>query len=80
MYYKIKDRDDVVKDSVTGAILKVDKKASEEYLRQKNIINNNRKNQEELSEIKNKITEIDSLKQDVNEIKFLLKELLNKGQ
>lgn len=80
MYYKIKDRDDVVKDSVTGAILKVDKKAAEEYLRQKNIINNNRKNQEELSEIKNKITEIDSLKQDVNEIKFLLKELLNKGQ
>lgn len=80
MYYKIQDRNDIVKDSVTGAILKVDKKSADEYLRQKTIINNNRKNQEELAEIKNKITEIDSLKQDVNEIKLLLKELLNKGQ
>lgn len=80
MYMKIKDRNDIVKDSVTGAILKVDTRSKDEYLRQKNIINSSKKYQEELSEIRNKIAEMDSLKQDVNEIKSLLEKLVNKGQ
>ena len=70
----------LVKDTNSGAILTVDKKAADEYLRQKNIINTNNKNQEEISMIKEKLAEMDSLKEDLSQIKSLLSELVNKGQ
>jgi hypothetical protein len=80
MYYKVKDHPGLVKDTVTGAVLSVDKTAADEYLRQKNLLNSNRKMQEEVLYLKDKIGEIDSLKEDMTEIKSLLKELINKGQ
>lgn len=80
MYVKVKDHPGLVKDTKSGAILNVDRKAADEYLRQKNMLNTNKKLQEEVSQLSEKIGEIDSLKDDMNEIKSLLKELVNKGQ
>ena len=80
MYVKVKDHPELVKDTKSGAILNVDRKSAYEYLRQKNMLNNNRILQEDVSQLKQKIGEIDSLKSDMNEIKSLLKELVNKGQ
>jgi hypothetical protein len=80
MLVKVKDHPGLIKDTVTGAVLSVDKTAADEYLRQKNLLNSNRKMQEEVLYLKDKIGEIDSLKEDMTEIKSLLKELINKGQ
>lgn len=80
MLVRVKDHPNLVKDTYTGAVLNTDRAAADEYLRQKNMLNTNRKMQEEVSQLKEKIGEIDSLKSDMNEIKTLLKELVNKGQ
>jgi cell shape-determining protein MreC len=80
MFIKVKDHPGLVKDSYSGAILNVDKRAAEEYHRQKNMLNTNNKNKEEIAEIKEKLGEIDSLKNDMNEIKSLLNKLVDKGQ
>jgi hypothetical protein len=80
MLVKVKDHPGLIKDTVTGAVLSVDKTAADEYLRQKNLLNSNRKMQEDVLKLKDKIGEIDSLKEDMTEIKSLLKELINKGQ
>lgn len=79
MLVKVKDHPGLLKDTVSGALLNVDRRASDEYLRQKDMLNNNRKMQEDVLQLKEKIGEIDSLKEDMNEIKTLLKELVNKG-
>jgi len=80
MLVKVKDHPGLIKDTVTGAVLSVDKTAADEYLRQKNLLNSNRKMQEDVLKLKDKIGAIDSLKEDMTEIKSLLKELINKGQ
>lgn len=80
MLVKVKDHPNLIKDTYSGAILYTDRNSADEYLRQKNMLNTNKKIQEEVSHLKEKIGEIDSLKSDMNEIKSLLKELVNKGQ
>lgn len=77
-FVKIKDRPDLIKDTVTGAILTVDRKNADEYNRQKNLINSNRKMQQEIEEVREKLSEIDNVKQELQDIKNLLKELASK--
>ena len=76
---KVEGHPDLVKDTISGAILTVNKKVDDEYHRQKNLLNSSRKAQEEIAEIKEKLGEIDSLKNDMNEIKSLLTKLIDKG-
>lgn len=78
MLVKVEGRPDLVKDVESGAVLTVDKKASDAYLRQKALINNNKKMQLEFNDLKQKIDDLESVKQDVQEIKALLKELVTK--
>lgn len=77
-FIKVKDNPGLIKDMETNAILNVDKYAADEYIRQKNLINNNRKMQEELADLKDKMGELEVVKNDIGEIKNLLKELLSK--
>lgn len=78
MFIKVEGHPDLVKDIESGAILTVDKKNSDEYLRQRNLINSTKQNQKEISEIKEKLTELDNLKNDLQDIKKLLTELVTK--
>lgn len=77
-FVKIKDRPDLIKDTVTGAILTVDRKNADEYHRQKSFINNTKKMQQEMNEVREKLSEIDNVKQELQDIKNLLKELVSK--
>lgn len=68
MYNKIKDYKDLVKDKKTGAILLNSQKVAHEYL-------SKRKELEHDTMVEN---EINTLKNEMQEIKSLLKELINK--
>ena len=68
MRYKISGVENFVKDSNNKAILNVDKGALSAYKKQRAII----------SSAKNLSEEVDSLKNDVKEIKDLLTQLINK--
>lgn len=77
---KVEGRPDLVKDMTSGAVLSVNKKARDEYFRQKSIINSNNKMMEDVSSLKEKIGDIDSIKEDINEIKSLIQKIIdNKG-
>lgn len=78
MLIKVKDEPGLYKDSSTGAIINNNKKKAEEYLAQKALRNANKIDQKELSSMKEKLSEIDNIKKDLDDIKSLLKELLSK--
>ena len=75
---RVEDRTDLVKDMASGALLYVDKKAAKEYKEKKALLNNSKESQMQMEQIKSKLAEIDALKNDLNEIKSLLKEIVNK--
>lgn len=75
---KVEGRPDLIKDTVTGAILNVDRSKSDEYFVKKNQINKTREIEENVREMQSKLLEIDNLKNDLLEIKSLLKEIINK--
>lgn len=75
---KVTDREDIVKDLNSGAILAVNRAKADEYLIKKRQINNMKALQEEVDAIKSKLSEIDDLKNDLSEIKGLLKEIVNR--
>jgi len=75
---KVEDRKDLLKDMTSGALLMIDKKAAQEYREKKAILNNKRESQQHLEDVKKKLLEIDELRNDLNEIKSLLKEIVNK--
>lgn len=77
-YVKVKDRPDLLKDPVSGAIINIDRKKSDDYLARKSQINKTKAIEETVTELKDKLKEIDSLKDDLNTIKSLLKEIINK--
>lgn len=78
MLVKVDGRPDLMKDIESGAVVTVDKKASNEYLRQRNLINSTKQNQQEIAEIKEKLADLDNVKNDLQDIKKLLKELVAK--
>lgn len=75
---KIKDRPDLMRDPVSGAIIKVDRKDVDEYRRQKAMINNSKSMQDDLQELKEKYKEFDNIKSELQEIKNLLREIVSK--
>lgn len=64
----VQDRPDYVRDPYSNAIFNVNDKEIEEYLEKKRLREAQKANQERL----------DNLESDLNEIKSLLKELINK--
>lgn len=78
MLVKVDGRPDLMKDIESGAVVTIDKKASNEYLRQRNLINSTKQNQQEIAEIKEKLADLDNVKNDLQDIKKLLKELVAK--
>jgi hypothetical protein len=75
---RVSDRKDLLKDTTSGALLSIDKKAAQEYREKKAILNTKRESQIQLEDIKAKLLEIDELRNDLNEIKSLLREIVNK--
>ena len=75
---KIKDRPDLLRDPVSGAIVKVDRKEVDEYRRQKAMINNSKSIQDDLLDLKEKYKDFENIKSELQEIKNLLKEIVNK--
>lgn len=75
---KVEGRPELRKDPNSGAILYVDRKADDEYHRQKRLINSQKQTQQEISDIKEKLADIETVKQEMSEIKALLKELVSK--
>lgn len=72
---KVEDKPYLRKDTESGAILNVDNKAKDDYLAKKNAIN---RQKEELKFLKDKVSEIDDIKKDMQEIKELLQRIASK--
>jgi septal ring factor EnvC (AmiA/AmiB activator) len=64
---KIKDHPDLVKDEKTKAILNTNEDALEAY----------KKRREQQRSVQNMCEEIDEIKNDINDIKVLLKQFIN---
>ena len=75
---RVTDRNDLLKDMTSGALLSIDKKAAQEYREKNALLNNKKESDLQLSQVKEKLAEIDSLRNDLNEIKNLLREIVNK--
>ena len=67
-YVKVKDRNDLVRDSRTGCIINTSKSQYNEYLSNRDV------REKETQSMKQ---DLDDLKKEMNEIKSLLKEILN---
>ena len=64
---QVEDRPDLVKDTTTKAVLNTDTTALEAY----------RRRRESQREVRNMCEEIDDIKNDIADIKSLLKEIIN---
>ena len=73
---RIKEHEELRKDTKSGAILLSDKNAANEYRSKKAMLQNVRGVSEEINTIKTKLSEIDNLKNDMKEIKELLRGLV----
>ena len=69
--YKVKDNVDLVRDPHTGAILNINSLDHEKYVARREVKN---KEQQKVQTIEE---EVANLKEDISEIKLLLKELIN---
>tara|TARA_R100000808_G_C2120617_1_gene131983 strand:- start:645 stop:857 length:213 start_codon:yes stop_codon:yes gene_type:complete len=67
-YVKVKDRNDLVRDSRTGCIINTSKSQYNEYLSNRDV------REKETQSMKQ---DLDDLKNEMDEIKSLLKEILN---
>lgn len=72
---KVKEREDLLKDTHTGAVLLSDKNIMNEYRAKKNMMKNMRDVSAEINTIKEKMSKIDKLEADMDEIKELLRGL-----
>jgi len=69
-FHKIKDYSHLRKDSANGGVVNVDNEAYIAYKRQKSLLLDSVKNRESMQ------SEINSMKQDLEEIKTLLRKVL----
>lgn len=74
-FAKIKEHDDLLKDTTTGAILLSDKNSMNEYKSKKAMLRNVRDVSSEINNLKEKLSELETLKTDMQEIKELLRGL-----
>ena len=70
-YVKVSGHSDLVRDPETNSIINKNKSEYNEYMMRKNI------KSEENQKVQTIEDEVASIKSDVNEIKFLLRELIN---
>lgn len=73
---RVKEHEELRKDTKTGAVLLSDKSLVNEYQSKKNMIRSVRDVSAEINTLKQKINEIDSIKSDMQEIKELLRGLV----
>lgn len=72
---KIEEHEELRKDLSTGAILLSDRNIANEYKTKKNMMRSVRDVNVEINSIKEKLSEIDNLRTDMQEIKELLRGL-----
>lgn len=70
-YHKVKDNSDLVRDSNTGAILNTNSLDYDKYVAQRKVKNKEHKKTENIER------DISTLRQELDEIKSLLRELVN---
>lgn len=73
---KVKEHDELLKDVKTGAVLLSDRSIANEYQSRKNMIKNVRDVSVEINTIKEKLSKVDKLENDMQEIKELLRGLV----
>jgi predicted transcriptional regulator len=72
-FYKVKDHNDLVRDSKTGAILNTNSLDYDKYVAQRSAKSAEHEKTENIEQ------DLASLKNEINEIKSLLKELVSHG-
>ena len=77
-FLPIQDHKHLIRDTRSGAILNIDVKTAEAEKRRALVMNNMIVQREEINTIKEKLTEIDSIKSDLATIKDLLQRIVNK--
>lgn len=73
---KIEEHEELRKDMTTGAVLLSDRNIANEYRTKKNMMQNVRDVNSELNILKEKVSKIDKVESDLEEIKALLRGLV----
>ena len=76
--YKVKDREELVKDKKSGAILLSQQSIANDYLAKKKALNTSRQMVEEINTLRDKVAQIDDIKKDMEDIKELLQRIVNR--
>jgi len=79
MYNKVKDHEELVKDTKSGALLLIDKSVSDEYKARKNMLRTSRDLAVEINMIKHEMEDLNTIKAELDEIKTLLKEIVSRN-
>lgn len=77
---KVKDREDVVKDRKSGAILLNDISKANEYLLRKRTLENDSRMENEINTIKERLNDIEKVKDELSDIKSLLLQIAANGK
>lgn len=77
--YKVKEHDDLLKDSKTGAVLLANHAKANEYNMKKQAIADSKRMSSEINTIKEKLGEIEEIKTELTEIKTLLLQIATNG-
>lgn len=75
-FAKVKEHDELLKDVKTGAVLLSNRSVANEYHSRKNMMKNVRDVSIEINTIKEKLSKVDKLENDMQEIKELLRGLV----
>jgi len=78
-YYKIENKEHLLRDRSSNAILNTDIRAADEYRLKVQMLKNVQQHKDEINTIKEKLSELDTVKSDMAEIKNLLKGLLKQN-
>lgn len=77
---KVKDHEGLVKDRHNGAILLTNHAKANEYLNKKKAIEDSRRMATEINSIKEKLGDIDKMKDELSDIKSILLKLAGNGK
>ena len=78
MLNKIEDHNDLLKESLNGAILMANKAKANEYLAKRKMLAENASMAEEINTIKERLSGLEEMKSDMADIKSLLQQLARK--
>lgn len=76
---KVKDHEDLVKDKKSGAILLADHIKANEYMHKKKSIHNDAAMAKEINTIKERLSGLEKLQEDMTDIKSLLQQIASNG-